>query len=127
MTLEDLRSIMDEATFVAFLRHFGGRRIYVPRKMHRDHPVAVVVGLDAAIALSGLVQGEYVDLPTLARYDLKAKRRRILELRKQGKSFDMIAWECGCTRRYVVQVCADGREEIEAERVEPGFRQLELF
>lgn len=127
MKLEDLESIMDEARFVAFLRHFGGLRIYIPKMIKADHPIAEVVGLDTATLLSDLYQGESVDLPTLDRHDRRLKRRKILELSKQNKSFNQIALECGCSRRYAVQVCADGREEIEAERVEPRFRQLELF
>ncbi|WP_027360809.1 S1 domain-containing protein [Desulforegula conservatrix] len=127
MKLEDLESIMDEAVFVAFLGHFGGRRLYVPKNMGADHPISLVIGLEAATALSDYLQGESVDLPTLDRYNRRIKRRKILELRKKGVSFDMIAWEIGCSRRFVIQICADGREEIEAERPEPKFRQLELF
>ena len=127
MKLEDLESIMDEKTFVAFLGHFGGRRLYVPKVMTADHSIAVVIGLEAATVLSDYLNGEVVDLPTLDRYNRRIKRRKILELRKQRKSFDWIAWEVGCSRRFVIQVCKDGYEEIEAERVEPRFRQLELF
>lgn len=127
MKLEDLESIMDEQTFVAFLGHFGGRRLYVPKNINANHPISVVIGLDAATVLSDYLQGESVDLPTLDRYNRRIKRRKIRNLRKQGKSFDMIAWECKCSRRFVVQVCSDGKEEIEAERVELKYRQLELF
>lgn len=127
MKIEDLESIMDETTYVAFLGHFGGRRLYVPKNMTANHPIARVIGFEAATVLSDYLQGESVDLPTLDKYHSRIKRRKILELRKNGMSFDMIAWECKCSRRFVVQVCADGREEIEVERPEPRFRQLELF
>lgn len=127
MKLEDLESIMDEQTFVAFLGHFGGRRLYVPKNMTADHPISVVIGHEAATVLSDYLQGESVDLPTLDRYNRRFKRKKIRELRKQGKSFDMIAWECKCSRRFVVQVCSDGKEEIEEEWQKPRHIQLELF
>ena len=127
MKIEDLESIMDEKTFVAFLGHFGGRRIYVPKNINANHPISVVIGLDAATVLSDYLQGESVDLPTLDRYNRRIKRRKILNLRKQGKSFDMIAWECVCSRRFVVQVCSEGKEEIESEWLTKRPVQLELF
>ncbi|WP_027360854.1 hypothetical protein [Desulforegula conservatrix] len=127
MKLEDLESIMDEADFVAFLGHFGGRRLYVPKNMGADHPISLVIGLGAAKMLADYLQGESVDLPTLDRYNRRFKRKKIRELRKQGKSFDMIAWECECSRRFVVQICRDGKDEIEAEWQARKPVQLELF
>lgn len=126
MTIDELETTMGEKAFVTLLRHWGGRRLYVPRRMHPDHAIANVVGIDAAYALSDLVQGEYVDLPTLARYDRKIQRARIVALRKKGKSLDMVAWECKCSRRYVSQVCRDYREEIEEEMPGPRWHQMEL-
>lgn len=126
MTIDELETAMGEAALVTLLRYFGGRRLYVPRNMHADHHIACVVGTDAALALAELVRGEYVDLPTLARYDRMDKRNRIVGLRKKGKSLDMIAWECGCSRRYVMQVCKESREEIDREIPGPKFRQMEL-
>jgi hypothetical protein len=126
MRIEELETAMGEVSLLKLLRSFGGRRLYVPLNMHADHHIACVIGTDAAMALADLVQGEYVDLPTLARFDRMEKRNRIVGLRKKGKSLDLIAWECKCSRRYVMQVCRDSREEIEREIPGPKMRQLEL-
>ena len=126
MTIDELETAMGEKAFVTLLKHKGGLRLYVPKQMHADHMIAILVGIDAALALAELAGGEFVDLPTLARYDRQAQRERIVGLRKKGLSIDMVAWECKCARRYVSQVCREHREEIDREIPGPRMRQMEL-
>ena len=126
MTMDELETAMGEAALIKLLKHWGGRRLYVPKGMHDNHMIACVIGLDAANALVEMAQGEYITLPTLAKFDRKEKRARIIGLRKKGKSYDLIAWECNCSSSYAFQVCRNHREEIDREIPGPKFRQMEL-
>ena len=43
---------------------YGGVRLYVPRQMHAGHPLAVLIGVDAAQRLAEVYGGEeHFDIP----------------------------------------------------------------
>ncbi len=126
MRIDEFEDIMGVEAFVDLLKHFGGKRMYVPKNPFSNHPMTLAAGWTAAQALSSALGGEYVDLPTMAKYNRLEMRRKIILLRKQGLTIDAIAGKCGCGRRHVEKVCAEGREEIEATRQEFRDRQMQF-
>ena len=94
------------------LAAFAGRRIYVPRAAGAGHPLARAVGAEKAAILCEYFHGTEIDLPVST-----ARRQRILDLKRQGRSNGEIATMLLVSERHVRDVMAN----------RPDDRQLPLF
>lgn len=80
-------------------RACGGVSYYLPAKPKPTHPWAQVVGLEAMEILCAQYGGSRLTLP---KGDNAAKRRRVLQLLREGRlSVRQIAIKAGVTERYV--------------------------
>ncbi len=104
----ELLALLGETAFVALTENFGGRRLYMPRAAHADHPVAQVIGLDAAERL----WSRYC--PAVVRVPL-ARELRALHYRKRGASHGEIASKLSITETAVDKMFAKNKA-VQAER-----------
>lgn len=94
------------------LAAFAGRRIYVPRAAAAGHPLARALGGEKAAILCEYFHGTEIDLPVTT-----ARRQRIIDLKRQGRSNGEIATLLLVSERHVRDVVA----------ARPDDRQLHLF
>lgn len=83
--------------------HYQGRRLYIPKLMHREHPLARLIGLEAAKKLSDLYPSS---LFTISRSLLLRERNSsIIRERRHGIPATDIARRHGLTARSVRNIC----------------------
>jgi hypothetical protein len=85
---------------------FSGMRLYVPHSPVPDDTLSETIGHQAALALARIYGGDRIDVPNPT-----PRRTRIIELRADGVSIDLIARSLHCTRRRVFQVLAEARRD----------------
>ena len=95
--------------------HFGGQRVFVPRRMRPRSPLFGALGREAALKLAELFGGEYIEVP-IGKALSTAKRLAAIASFKG--SHNEAARAFGCTRRWVRMVRAGAR---------PDLRQAGLF
>ncbi len=118
--LEELKKMLGPDLTVKFLTRYGGRRLYIPKEIGDNHELYWWLG-KYAHRLSEYYGGCHLDLPLARKEVSRLRRKRIVELRRQGKSVQSIVSILGCSRRWVQTVLA---EEKEKEKVSEGMRQL---
>lgn len=103
LALEKLADGIGMDAALALADHFGGRRLYVPKRAGEHHPIAVALGREHADALTAWAGGEAIDVPKQA-----ARRAKVLALRARGTlTAGQIATETGYSERHVYRL---GRE-----------------
>jgi hypothetical protein len=84
-------------------RHWGGRRLYIPREVHRGHPLVRIAGRKAAALLcASTLAGKRYDIPSV-RAILHANEARRLYL-EEKKGFTEIAVKLGISYRHTRQL-----------------------
>jgi len=86
--------------------------IYVPAKVPPSHPLAEILGVEAALKLSAAYGGEILFLATCANEANDCRRAAILRLACAGWGTEAIALVTGVTPRRVRQVIAEVRAEV---------------
>lgn len=119
-SLAELARVSSVAAALALAREYGGRRIYIPEVMTEDHPLAVLIGFDAAMALSHHYPGDRPEIPMLRDWRAKVKANAIASARRAGRTQADLAREYGMTERGIR--LAERRAEVVAD-----VDQLDLF
>ncbi len=104
---EIVEAIGFEAT-LALVERFGGIPIYLPKDAERikiDHPLARLLGLDAARRLARARPYELLHVPRATRY-LREIRNLALRRDYSEASASAVARKYGLTRRQVFRVAA---------------------
>ncbi|MFC3442569.1 hypothetical protein ACFOKF_15445 [Sphingobium rhizovicinum] len=114
----ELVALLGERAFIALAENFGGRRLYVPRKIDADGEIAKAVGMTAAQKLSDRKSPDYLRVP-LAR-GLRARHHRAA-----GLSNGEIATKLGMTETGVNSLFA--RMHSLPEKGSDKDRQLSFF
>ena len=107
------------------VQHFGGQRVFVPKKMRPRSRFWATLGPIAASELSKMYGGEHINVPTGTSASHKQRRRQIERyLRSHGDpasvSKDRVAEAFHVNRRTVQRVRA-------AIRSEGALSQFDLF
>lgn len=79
----------------------GGTRLYVPKSLDKDHPLAKDMGLEGARSLCRLYGGEYITVPMAHARGLKAMQAKADEMLKSGRSANEVALETGLHLRCI--------------------------
>lgn len=104
---EDVAGVIGTPATHALCERFGGTRLYIPRHISNNHPIAVVIGLPSANALAGWAGGTNLDLPKA-----HLRRQQVIELAKQGNmTAGEIALATDYTDRHVRHILASVRED----------------
>ena len=103
LKLVDLVEVAGEKAALALLAAKGGQSIYVPGRLAADHELAVIMGLEAARALSDHLGGRGVNVmvPRAATSEWHRRRAQTSALLSSGASESMIAREMKVTTRAV--------------------------
>ncbi|WP_374499119.1 Mor transcription activator family protein [Zoogloea sp.] len=119
-SLAELARVSSVAAALALAREYGGRRIYIPEVMTETHPLAELIGYDAATALSHHYPGDRPEIPMLRDWRAKVKANAIASARRAGRTQAELAREYGMTERGIR--LAERRAETVAD-----VDQLDLF
>jgi hypothetical protein len=101
---EDLAAVIGAESARRMMHVLAGREIYVPAQARGHHPIAVAVGEEKAALFCEYFHGVRFEFPVTA-----AKRRRILDLHRAGRSNGLIAAELMVTERFVRMVVSEAR------------------
>lgn len=100
-TLHEMARVVGVEGVRKLVDAYGGVRLYVPQSVDQDHPLAELLGLAAARAMSAELGGDVIDVP---RCHLAVKRARDAALVRdaaQGMSQRDLARKYGMTERNV--------------------------
>lgn len=103
--LDLVKAAVGETLALKLSEDFGGRRLYVPRKVGVHHPLAVSIGEGPANQVCAVLAQRFVELPLSP-----AKRSRILILAGEGIARSEIARRLSCTERFVYKVLREDRD-----------------
>ncbi|WP_328184657.1 Mor transcription activator family protein [Marinobacter sp. OP 3.4] len=118
-SLKELIDVIGLEATQALVSVYGGTRLTVPAKMRDDHPLAELLGVEAARTLSQHYALERVDVPTGSAATKAARNRKMREEHQvEGISVRRLALRYRLTERRVW--------EILAESV-PDDRQADMF
>lgn len=112
----ELAALIGLAALIKLVEWRGGLRIYVPTpaNMHADHPIAQVIGLDAAMILAGEYQGTPLEIPRCELAIRAAIHDEIRHLR-QFHTEDELALRYGMCGRSIRRICARGGRDDDAQ------------
>jgi hypothetical protein len=102
--VEELIEIAGVVGAIRLCRHFRGRWVLIPATMHETHPIALIIGIEAAEALSRQRGGERIELPTESSALLSARNREISQQYLGGASVSQLAQDFGYTRAGIVRI-----------------------
>lgn len=107
--LDELVTRLGLPAALRLVEHFGGTRIYLPRAeaMNADHPIALVVGLEAAIDLCKTWPQERPAIPRAAAF-LRNERDRALLKDANDHTVPALARKYELTERQVYYILARG-------------------
>lgn len=105
--VDELGQVIGPAAVTRLCEALGGTKIYVPRMIGHNHPIAAAIGIKAAALLAEHYYGTQIDLPKA-----HARRARVLELARSGQmTIAEAARACDYTERRVYQLLAATRED----------------
>ena len=90
---------------------YGGTRLYVPVRMHVDHPLAELLGMDRAQKLSSAFGGqEHFDIPQAVALKRAKRDAQIHADRANGDSVMALALKNGMSERNVRVILSSVRK-----------------
>lgn len=98
--LLDLSDQIGYSETIELIRAWGGRRLWVPKEMPADHPIALAIGSTAAGQLSYYYGGTMLELPAERNHLIRVRNDCILrDLKADGTR--TVAIRYGLTPRHV--------------------------
>jgi len=97
------------------IKHFGGTTLFIPARMHTEHPIAVALSLPMAKRVSNAYKGEPLYIPNMKSV---RNRSQIIALREQGLTVQHIALAVDLTEVRIYQILAEDKKDP---------RQLDIF
>lgn len=105
--LREIEPLIGMAATLRLVEAYGGVRLYVPRQMHARHPLARLLGLDAAQRLAEMFGGEeHFDIPRAVAIARQVRNRQLRSERNE-KSQRELALQYGLTERQVRNILGD--------------------
>ncbi|CAI8971310.1 Mor transcription activator family protein [Methylocaldum szegediense] len=100
--LQEIASLIGPENAMKIAQTYGGVRLYVPKRMKPDHPLAELVGFENACALSTALGGlAHLYIPQSHVLILEARKRAILNDRSQGMSIRELALKYRLAERHI--------------------------
>lgn len=120
LAFDQVAAVIGSPATLMLCERFGGINLYVPHNMHASHPIAEVIGIDAAKLLSAQFTGDYILLPNISRRrETHNRRREVLRLAAgRQMTAKAIALATGYTERHVHNILGESSGDP---------RQLKLF
>lgn len=83
-----------------------GIRLFVPKQLQADHPIAVAIGVKAARELSKIYGGESITPPLCQRYHRQLMQARMLAEYREGASAAALARKYGVHQFSIYNLAA---------------------
>lgn len=123
--LQDFERLIGLPATFDLVRVYGGLRIYIPTpaRVHPDHPIAKIIGVDRLMALAKVYgANEHFTLPKAERAILALRNARICQAYGHHKTVRELAAEHRLTERQVERIVAAA-----GVTAPPDRRQATLF
>jgi len=112
--LQEIAGLIGLPATLKLAQHYGGVRLYVPKKLSSDHVLASVVGYDAAVRLAEHFGGlPHFDIPKAQAVSIALRNSKIRESWQANMSVRQIALKYGLTERYIRRVLAASEQQNE--------------
>ncbi len=102
--LKELADVVGLAPALNICQRWGGEALYVPVKVQRFDPLALVLGLETAQLLATTFGGQVLQLPTEVNSLLDLRNRSILHDHRSGMSNQQIGIRYGLSRQSVTYI-----------------------
>lgn len=100
-SLQAIADIIGAAAALKVAERWGGTRLYIPAEPDEDHPLAALIGIEAARALGKTFAGERPEIPKADCWRKAVRNALIKSARATGVSQAALAREHGLTERQV--------------------------
>lgn len=100
-SLKEIAEIIGVGPTIKLAKEFGGTETYIPKTMTAKHPIAVCIGLDAAIKLSELAIGDNLDIPRAVAVHRGKRNAEIRKAVEGGLSKKKAARRFELTTRWI--------------------------
>lgn len=91
---------------MAIVKTYGGRRLYIPRKVQPNHQLVPLIGIDKLEALCRHYDGERLNIPKCEEAIKKYVRNREIRAAYGPVSLSKIAARYHLTERQVLRIVA---------------------
>lgn len=103
----ELAGLIGLPALLRLVERWGGLHLYVPERIREDHPLAAVIGIDAARKLSEVYGRDVIPVPACKSAVNRARDRLLRALyRDHAWPAHRIAWHTGLTERHVWRILA---------------------
>ena len=111
--LREIAEVVGLEAAIRLAEHWPGIRLFVPQRVHLQHPVALAIGMRAAEQLAARYGGETVCVPKAERYLRAIRNAEIVQRYQAGESAATLAREYGIHENHVYALVA--REQAEQQ------------
>ncbi|MBF0261071.1 MAG: hypothetical protein HQL97_04405 [Magnetococcales bacterium] len=126
-TLREIRDVIGWTATMQLVREHGGLRVMVPKTMRADHPLANLLGSEAAGRFSKVYGGETVKIPRAISALRCHRDREILRRYDAGEKLAALAREYELDLRTIERIIPRaGLKEVERRERQPE-KQLTMF
>ncbi len=112
-SLRDILSVIGPESLRDLVDSFGGRAIYVPKKMSEGHCLARKLGIASALRLSKEFGGLQISIPLAKNAIRKLRNQEIIQARAEKWSVAEIAGYYQMTERQVWNILAKAKARSE--------------
>jgi hypothetical protein len=100
-SMRDLLQFIPLDAVLKILEVYGGIRLYIPDRPVPDKGLGAIIGLEAAQSLASYAGSNWIQVPTLHKSKILARRASVLESLACGTSLTATARAFGMTSRNV--------------------------
>lgn len=96
-----------------------GVRLYIPQRMHAQHPIALAIGLDSARKLAREMGDQTVSIPRGVSYRRQLRNALIISAYQGGRSARELALEYGLHEAYIYTLVASAGAQRQQDLFAP--------
>lgn len=113
--VDELIEISGIVAAIRLCRHFKGRSVYVPERMHETHPIALIIGWEAALQLSDRWGGDRIAIPPESSALVTVRNLQIANAYQGGATISELARDYGYSRSGILRILDQAGIERRAE------------
>lgn len=104
--LREIAEVVGLEAAIRLAEHWPGIRLFVPQRVHLQHPIALAIGMRAAEQLAARYGGETVCVPKAERYLRAIRNAEIVRRYRAGESAATLARHFGVHENHVYALVA---------------------
>lgn len=112
--LREIAQVIGVPAVMALSEGWPGVRLFIPNEVPPHHPIALKIGLEAALKLSRMCAGETIPIPRNHRLLRAAVRAAVLARFRAGESAAKLAREFGLHEFTIYRWAGEARDERQA-------------